>query len=402
MNKLKKVYGLSITINKETTIRTKNSTSILEKNSLSYENRITRYHNCEAYTDLNDLSYVYAGTKNDLHLNYNLKIKGSDIQDKLLYRYPNLTLPRTKVEILKDKYNVKIIRDVSKSDYQIISHNFVEKMFVHTWQTLYSKQSIVEYVNKFIKFFTTDAAVSLTEFLSKIPEDSFINMSINRNWNDDFNFISNLVDTNNIKEKDSLTTALILKSYKDFNNINNDKSNLILDEDVSKICSEDSVIITEEQYDSLFSIFKSEDNDNIAIGLEVLANCNLEESLDKASLLYFFYANKLRYSKNWNSINVKALRKRLDSAGTMWSNHNRHIGGHEKLFKFLKNNNSITEFAYRKAIDSISNTILDDIGLAKSSVFKLKLTDIKLSEEFAIKEVNPNQLTLDEKKMYEF
>ena len=47
MNKLKKVYGLSITINKETTIRTKNSTSILEKNSLSYGNSLARYHNCD-------------------------------------------------------------------------------------------------------------------------------------------------------------------------------------------------------------------------------------------------------------------------------------------------------------------------------------------------------------------
>ena len=34
-----------------------------------------------------------------------------DLQDKKLYRYPKLSLPRQKVDLLKDSYNVKIIRD---------------------------------------------------------------------------------------------------------------------------------------------------------------------------------------------------------------------------------------------------------------------------------------------------
>jgi hypothetical protein len=391
MNELKKAYSISITINKETCTYAGNKSNILNKNSLSYCFPEHSYNQSMVHKDLNDLEYVYASKESSLNLSYNLKIKGSDIQDKLLYRYPNLTLPRSKVEILKDKYNVKIIRDRSKSDYQIISHKHIEKLLIRSWRKIYDKESVIKHVNTLKESLDVETFASLTEFLEKISEDSYIHIFINKGWNDNFNTISHLVNPNNIKNY--ISNPYLLTNYEDFISINNNP-NLILDEDVSKICSEDSVIITEEQYDSLSSIFKSEDAENMAIGLEVLANCNIEQSLDKASLLYFHYASKFKYAKNWNSINVKALRVRLDPVGS-YEGYNRHIYPYERLFKFLKKYNSITEFAYKNAIISIFETLIDSIGLKESTVFKLKISDIKLSREFAIEQVDPNQLTFD-------
>ena len=395
MNELKKAYSISITINKETCTKKSSAgyiMNILNKNSLSYCFPENSYCQDPIHKDLNDLEYVYVAKENSLNLNYNLKIKGSDIQDKLLYRYPNLTLPRSKVEILKDKYNVKIIRDRSKSDYQIISHKHIEKLFIRTWKRIYDKESVIKHVNTLKESLDVETFTSLTEFLEKISEDSYVHIFINQNWNDDFNIISGLVNPRNIENY--IANPHLLTNYEDFISINNNP-NLILDEDVSKICSEDSVIITEEQYYSLSSIFKSEDPENMAIGLEVLANCNIEQSLDKASLLYFHYANKFKNAKNWNTVNVKTLRSRLEKAGIK-EDYNKGIYPYERLFRYLKENHAITEFAYKATIVSISETVFTNIGLTESHVFKLDISDIKLSKEFAIKEVNPNQLTFDE------
>ena len=69
---------------------------------------------------------------------------------------------------------------------------------------------------------------------------------------------------------------------------------------------------------------------------------------------------------------------------------------YEKLFRYLKENDAITEFAYKATIVDISETVFTDIGLTKSDIFKLDISDVKLSKEFTVKEVDPNQLSFGE------
>ena len=139
MNELKKVYVISITINKETTANLGNGDSILLLDSLSYSTEWLRnnWHvKSEVNHDLQGVECLYIDPDSKNHnkfLQYDvsiisdkaLNITGADIQDKLLYRYPNLTLPRSKVDLLKDKYNVKVIRDRTKADYKIISKKYI-------------------------------------------------------------------------------------------------------------------------------------------------------------------------------------------------------------------------------------------------------------------------------------
>ena len=51
-----------------------------------------------------------------------------DLTDKKIYRYPKLTLPRNKVNLLKDKFNLKLVRDPDKADYHIVSNKFINTM----------------------------------------------------------------------------------------------------------------------------------------------------------------------------------------------------------------------------------------------------------------------------------
>ena len=45
-----------------------------------------------------------------------IKIKGSTIKDKTFYRYPNLSLPRNKVDLLKEKYNISVTRNKAAAE----------------------------------------------------------------------------------------------------------------------------------------------------------------------------------------------------------------------------------------------------------------------------------------------
>ena len=56
-----------------------------------------------------------------------------NLQDKTIYRYPKLNLPRQKVDLLKDKFNVKITRNSDVADIHVISHQFIESLLTFEW-----------------------------------------------------------------------------------------------------------------------------------------------------------------------------------------------------------------------------------------------------------------------------
>ena len=58
-----------------------------------------------------------------------------DLQDKKIYRYPRLDLPRQKVDLLKDKFNCKVIRNISKADISIVSMKFFDKLVTREWKS---------------------------------------------------------------------------------------------------------------------------------------------------------------------------------------------------------------------------------------------------------------------------
>ena len=49
------------------------------------------------------------------------KVNTVDIQSKSFYRYPKLDLPRMKVDLLKEKYDISITRNKDAADYKVIS-----------------------------------------------------------------------------------------------------------------------------------------------------------------------------------------------------------------------------------------------------------------------------------------
>ena len=61
--------------------------------------------------------------KDELKSNFLVQtIDATDLQDATIYRFPKLDLPRQKVDVLKEKYNLSVTRNQDKADYSIISY----------------------------------------------------------------------------------------------------------------------------------------------------------------------------------------------------------------------------------------------------------------------------------------
>ena len=319
-----------------------------------------------------------------------------DIKDKSIYRFPKLDLPTMKVNNLKDKYNVKVTRKPDKADLLIVSQRFIESMADYSYYTFLTKDLFKKYLKEIADHMTQELKSALSEFITSIKDiDARFRVAFQYRYNcDNITEIQNLRSTvqksyrdleQNIKHGNE--NMYIYSNVDQLNTLRNitDDQKIILDTDLVKICNEDSVVLTEEQYKSLEAMFKSADPENVMMGLEIMSNCNVEKSIDKLACLFFFYEDWLRYGKNWNSVNVKALRKRLSGFSCRWDRS--RIFGYDHLCKELHKENALTSFAYRKIAEAVFNYVIgQNAGFKNSKTLTVDFESIKLKEGYQISE----------------
>ena len=105
-----------------------------------------------------------------------------DLQNKKIYRFPKLTLPRQKVDLLKEKYNCKVIRDHTKADISIVSLKLFDTLFERTWSrsiTYSDTYKIVKHMKEF-NWFTDEALDVLRDFFSNATPSCMIEFRINQ------------------------------------------------------------------------------------------------------------------------------------------------------------------------------------------------------------------------------
>ena len=115
------------------------------------------------YIVLDDLSERYYGNYGRGKLiedffTTNKKINSSNLKDSSFYRTPKLALPQTKMQLLKEKYNIKVIRDKAKADYIITSYNYIENSFSYEWQSIYKAKNVKDiYLDKIKNYLSVTA-----------------------------------------------------------------------------------------------------------------------------------------------------------------------------------------------------------------------------------------------------
>lgn len=325
-----------------------------------------------------------------------IKIKGIvdfkdvDLQDKSLYRFPKLDLPRNKMDILKEKYNIKITRDIDKADYKIISKKQLEKSYQYSWHTnkMCHQISALQFIDKVKDMMTDELYVTLVDEINKydiicISVDYQYNLNPSSattynafNKGNPGNCTLNSLTIDEFKRPDKLRFHELKDKENFISLITSD--NIIYDEDVVKICNEDSVVLDEQQFTNILEMVKSGDKDNISVALEIMSNCNIEESKAALGYIYAFYQYALKEAKNWNHVNVKAMKKALKSY-EVWGRRD-HGYIYSAFINKCLTNESLNEMVFRAIAKDIFIYVIR-ANFQEECPFDFKIEDIRLKPE---------------------
>jgi len=309
--------------------------------------------------------------------------KTFSINGKSIYRFPNLSLPRQKVDLLKEKENIKVVIDPNKADIHVISYKFLRDIFTFRWE---SAVPFVDFFN-IIKLgveeglFSQECIDDLKLMINNADKDSYVSLNKTyyhnghiKQWDDKFN---DIID----KYKNDYSKVIVIeeknkKAYEDFIS---SSSEIVYDTDILDIIDSELAVLEDDQYDNIMAMITSSDIDNRTLGVEMLANCNIEKSFNIVSDLYWWYYDFIKDTNNWNSVNVKSLRNRMKS----------YEGGHNtaNIYSFnaylnqLAKDGKLTRFAVDKTREKLYKTLISTICGDTSQVFKVDLENLYIADE---------------------
>jgi hypothetical protein len=321
----------------------------------------------------------YPNEKELALLNIITSDKAIDLQDKKIYRYPNLELPRQKLDLLKTKFNVKIIRDAELADIHIVSEKLIINLLTLDWTESITYAQMFEVFNmlKQNDQLTESGLDKCKEFLSIVEKEAYICIKVVK----DYRYTSPVADdiATKVSEYDyDGNRDMVIRdgNVALYDQLRNTTALIVKDVEINKIISEDLAVIDEDQFDQVSKMIQSKDKDNRTLVLEMLSNCNIEKSFDIVSYLFFWYYDYFKDCNNWNNINIKTLRKRLEKFSGSKNGSNQWP--YDKYIKLLEVENKLTDFIVKKTIQKMYDSVIKNtIGL-NNNVFAIDLESIYL------------------------
>lgn len=332
----------------------------------------------EAFEISENTERVYVGSqKQNLNLNLNI-VKDFDLQDKTLYRYPKLSLPRDKVSLLKEKYNVKISRNSNNADLCVISEKYLASLTKYNYSLHMTFREFFNFLKHLIEnnLITSAAYDLLKSHVEVMDKDSVV--LINTRYYLEF------FEKNNLTQ--FFQNAPYYYYWIEVNEISNVKelsqNKFVYDTDILNIIDSELATLGTDQYDDISNMIKSRDRDNRSLALEMLSNCNIEQSFELVSFLFYWYYNELKDTNNWNSVNVKSLRVRLtgyeNASGTSY------ISTYNRFIMLLHQDNKLTEWNINQTKKLLVENFLSSYIGESAQVFNVNPDDITLKSKYQL------------------
>lgn len=332
------------------------------------------------------------GLSEELKAAMDLSFKNKEefsIQDKTIYRFPKLDLPRQKVDLLKEKYNVKIIRDSKKADVHVVSEKLFEKLFDTVWYTSAPFKNFFSLLENLKEndYLTDDALAKANEIIKNYElTDSMIRVStpyrhmLSSSGEILRDTIIKSIDVNmNSAKNNHIDIILKDENVTEYLSIKNSNAEVLYDTDIISIIDEELAIINNTEYDTILKMVLSSDKDNRSLALEMLANCNIDKSFDVVSGIFYWEYDWLKDTTNWNTVNVKALRKRLtDYQG---GPHTHNIYSYNHYINNLIKDKKLTKFAINKTREKLYDLVLGNLVGNTADVFDVKFDNLTIKEK---------------------
>ena len=237
-----------------------------------------------------DTSEIYFVTIKKDVAKYELK------KDDVLFITKGCTIPRFKMKAFCETNKVKLTRDSSKATAIIVNpENFLAQYTDRRWTYSLSKEA---YLNHFSKMILPNTIVSgLLDNISKSDADKIsFNYWQMRKLDENLRTIdleSRTMDITNEEQKTTLENILTRPVYSQ--------------DDILKIINGNAVVMTTEMYHEASKLFESSDNSNLKVAMEIISNCDYQQSAVYILLLFKNYGSKMWDSGSRNHVNFKSL-----------------------------------------------------------------------------------------------
>jgi hypothetical protein len=226
-----------------------------------------------------------------------------------LYFLPGVNIPRVKLKDLTIQYGIKSVRDIDIATHIFAGTATVHKMCDTRW--LYSMptemfRQIYETVRDKMDDYYVENVDTALEFYTE--DRVYMDYSSSSEIRNEKVFIEAMKNPEvTIELRSSNTFYQVSNSYAEY--FPKVLNTTILTEAalLKHINGADAVIIDSVMFDQLSDMFKSSDNDNHILAMEIMANSNYIDSLLYLELLFKEYHNQMYNCHTKKHVNFKSL-----------------------------------------------------------------------------------------------
>lgn len=222
------------------------------------------------------------------------------------YFLPGVSVPRIKLKDLASSHKIKTVRDIQDATVIFTGKKTMHTMTEYNWQHSVNKDALLV----FLASAKTNNNITDYEYEKLV---SVISLSTEDILCTDYQTIRLIVDTDIPYHIESSQ----YDGSNKFVTINSDYTELyhaiqtrgLYTEDAlyPHLNGPDATIIDEGMYDSISEMFKSSDDDNCTLAMEIMANCDYNESIVYLGLLFNKYGYKIYNMRSKNHVNFKSL-----------------------------------------------------------------------------------------------
>lgn len=224
------------------------------------------------------------------------------------YFLPGVLVPRVKLKDLYAKEKIKNVRDITKATHIFCGSKTFDSMTDTCWKYYVNTDAFKTYMDTayekgHINTFYYNKVKDALEFYT-------LEKVLVKDWNSIRPLRSDLVDYK-VSLTDITTSSQAFVYVKDdYIEVYKSIQGLDLYDDqalMPHINGPDSVTIDEAMFQTLDTMLSSSDKDNRVVAMEIMANCNYQESLVHLCVLFHDHGHKISDMPTKNHVNFKSL-----------------------------------------------------------------------------------------------
>lgn len=292
---------------------------------------------------------------------------------------PGTAVPRVKLQNLSVDSGIKTVRDINSADVCFYSANTLNKLSHTEYQYAIPKAQLELAVEE-AKYNGTDDYIlnRIATALTLVEADVLA-----CDWNSRNFLIQGSTGLKRLFHDSKISSSHIRDRYHMVESENCDLIDKIISGSVklvhekellANLNGDDALVITQTEFDQITSMFKSSDQDNHVLAMEIMANCNYQESMYYLLRAFKDFHQQMSNQRAKNHVNFKSLVSFLNigSASYNWSL------GAMQIVNLLKDKSLLTLELVNKVIEDYTQEIKNFSSLEKNPIIIKSFT---LSEE---------------------